>query len=178
MDDQIDFTKKAYEMDRLITEAKVQFEMDDHTRLPQPVHYRILWLGYTHVTYEKLDFQMVNLDRDYLRSVVINFKAVVDNYSDHNVEIEIDLDFIDTPTPLTKCDNFLYLSSETIQDTINQYDSRKKYDTVITTVQTKGDEDQKRNKQDPQFGKLDVNWALKLMELNIKWVIRHSIFLR
>ena len=57
--DQIDFTKKAYEMDRLITEAKVQFEMDDHTRLPQPVHYRILWLGYTHVTYEKLDFQMV-----------------------------------------------------------------------------------------------------------------------
>ena len=158
-----DFATKAMEVVRLISEAKMQFEMNDHSRLPQPVHYRILWLGFTHVTYNELNFQMNDFDRDYLRSVVVNFKNVVENYSDHNIEIEIDLFFNDTATPLTiiQKEKWLFLSSETIQDTINQYDKKKKYDTVLTTVQTKGKENEKRNKNNPLFGKIDVILGLK-----------------
>lgn len=163
MNESIDFVTKAMEIEKLISETKIQFEMNDHSRLPQPVHYRILWLGFTHVTYKELDFQMTDFDQNYLRSVVENFKNVVENYSDHNIEIEVDLFFIDTATPLTKhqSEKWLFLSSETIQDTINQYDNKKKYDTVLTTVQTKGKENEKRNKNNPLFGKIDVILGLK-----------------
>lgn len=160
---QMHFYDKSKEIDKLILEAKKQFEVEDHTRLCQPVHYRILWLGYTHVTYQGLDFQMNDFDQDYLRSVVVNFKNVVENYSDHNIEIKIDLFFINKCTPLTKYHNrdWLFLSSETISSTINQFDEAKHYDTVFTTVQTKGKDNEIRNQNKPNSGKSDVILGLK-----------------
>ena len=163
-DSSCDFIHKSLDIDRLIAEAKLQFEINDHTRLVQPVHYRILWLGYTHVTYEELDFQMTEFDHQYLQSVILNFKSVVELYSNHNIEIENDLFFINKPTKLSKQkgENWLYLSFDAVQDEVNKYNIDNKYDTILSVVQTKGKENDKRNQNKPGFGINDVILGLKL----------------
>ena len=88
----------------LIAEAKEQYEKEDYTPLFPKLNYRILWLGYTHVTYGKLDFRMTKSDRQYLEAVTKNFEAYVEKTTSHSLNIEIDLFFVDDATPLTKAD--------------------------------------------------------------------------
>ena len=127
--------------------ALEEYWNEDHTPLETPALYRILWLGYTHVTFGELDFQMTDFDREYLAAVAKNFEAVVEKYAEHNVDIEIDLFFIDAETPLMQAegDDWLYLDQETIQGDIDEFCAEKDYNTVLTTVQTAGEENEERN---------------------------------
>ncbi len=165
--DSMDFAAKLSEIERLAAEAKSQFEKGDHTPLSEPVPYKILWLGYTHVTYQNLDFRMTDFDRKYLEAVVLNFEKVVEKYSGHNVDITIDLHFIDKTVPLTKDpnSNWLHLAKETAQTDIDAYTEQAYYDTVLTTVQTKGSENESRNRNMSGYGVYDVMLGLEFYGL-------------
>ena len=153
------FESAAQEVDRLVREAIDQYISGDHTPLEEPVRYNVLWLGFTHVSYEELDFQMTDFDRGYLRSVALNFEKAVENITDHNLDITVDLHFIEEDTPLTKStDNeWLYLAQETVQPVIERYMADKDYDTVMTTVQADGDENRVRNMYKKGYG---VNYVI------------------
>ncbi len=172
----LDMTAKVTEINRLISEAKAQVEAKDYTPLSEPVKYKILWLGFTRVTYEQLDFRMTEFDKEYLRSVVLNFEKVVEEYSNHNIDIEVDLYFVDTAKTLTNDANagWLYLAQETVQSEIDQYNASGKYDTVLTTVQTKGEENRLRNEGKPGYGTSDV--VLGLKTAGIENVMGYSTF--
>ena len=60
------FSEKSEEIDQLIREAREQYLEEDYTRLSEPVKYRILWIGFTHVKYGDFDFQMTDFDKEYL----------------------------------------------------------------------------------------------------------------
>ena len=147
----------------LIKKAIEEYENEDHTPLEDPATYRLLWLGYTHVTFGELDFQMTDFDRDYLISVAQNFEVVVENYADHSVDIQVDLFFVDTVTSLTKVDDddWLYLAQETVQSDIDRYRELQHYDTVLTTVQTEGDANYQRNRDKSGY---DVNYVMLGLE--------------
>ena len=68
------FEALARKFDENKSKAKAQYDNEDYTNLAEPVKYNILWLGYTHVTYGDLDFQMTDFDRDYLQAVTKNFE--------------------------------------------------------------------------------------------------------
>lgn len=158
---------RCMELEDLIAEARRQFEEDDHTPLAEPVSYRILWLGYTHVTYDKLDFRMTDFDKEYLQAVTLNFEKVVEKYSGHNIDVTVDLHFIDETMPLTKGQdaNWLYLARETVQSDVDTYSEQAYYDTVLTTVQTKGNENEARNRNRPGYGTYDVMLGLEFYGL-------------
>ena len=151
--------------DRMIQEAVDQYNNEDHTPLAEPVKYNVLWLGFTHVTYEELDFQMTDFDREYLEAVALNFEKSVEKITDHNLDITVDLHFIDEPTVLTKQydDDWLYLAKETVQPVIDQYTKGQEIDTVLTTVQTAGEENRTRNESKNGYG---VNYVMLGLETN------------
>ncbi len=156
---------KTDEVLALVAEAKEQYEKEDYTPLFPKLNYRILWLGYTHVTYGKLDFRMTKSDRQYLEAVTKNFEAYVEKTTSHSLNIEIDLFFVDDATPLTKVDGdeWLLLARETVMPKIREYDAKKQfgYDTVITTVQTDGDANVRRNQNVPGYDKHYVMLGVK-----------------
>ena len=48
--------------------------------------------------------------------------------------------------------DWLYLAQETVQPVIDQYAAGKEFDTVLTTVQTAGEENDARNEDKDGFG--------------------------
>ncbi len=141
------FDSAAADIDRMISEAAEQFLKGDHTPLSEPVKYNVLWLGFTHVTFGDMDFRMNLFDRDYLKAVALNFEKSVECITEHNLDITVDLHFIEDDYPLTLYDGeeWFYLAQETIQSVIDSYIDDGKYDTVFTTIQTEGEENRSRN---------------------------------
>lgn len=157
------FSAIASDMDRMMKQAVAQYRSEKYTRLSEPVRYDILWLGYTHVTYGSLDFQMTDFDRKYLKAVALNFEKSVEKITNHNLDIRIDLYFVNKSTPLTKDgdEEWLYLAQDTVQKTIDRYAAKKNYDTVLTAVQTAGKENDARNKSKKGYG---VNYVILGLE--------------
>ncbi len=147
------FEALAEDTDRMILEARAQYEEEDHTPLAEPVRYNVLWLGFTQVYYEDLVFRMTDFDREYLEAVALNYEKSVESISDHNIDISVDLHFIEDSTPLTKTegDDWLFLAQETVQPFIDLYVNNET-DTVLTTVQTAGDENAERNEGRDGYG--------------------------
>ena len=141
-----DFEKIAKKTDLMISEAVSQYNKEDYTALKNPVKYKILWLGFTKVTYNDLDFRMTNSDIEYLKAVTLNFEKTVERLTNNNLDISIDLHIISDERKLTKNNtkDWLFLAQETVQSDINTFDEGQ-YDSVITTVQTDGEENSKRN---------------------------------
>ena len=106
---------------------------------------------------------MTNFDRDYLRAVVLNFEKSVECITSYNLDISIDLVFVDDSTPLTKIsyDEWLYLAQETVQPEIDRHVDAKDYDTVLTTVQTAGEANRVRNEGKPGY---DVHYVMLGLE--------------
>ena len=157
------FPEKAEEIDQLIREARTQYLEEDYTRLTEPVKYKILWIGFTHVRYDDFDFQMTDFDKEYLEAAVLNFEKSVERIVDHNLDIEIDLFFVDTIKDLTleEDEYWLFLKQETVQSEIDRFCKNTYYDTVLTTVQTDGEENDARNMHVPEYGDLDVILGLE-----------------
>lgn len=157
------FSEKAEEIDQLIREAREQYLEEDYTRLSEPVKYRILWIGFTHVKYNEFDFQMTDFDKKYLEAAALNFEKSVEQIVDHNLDIEIDLHFVDTIKDLTldSDEYWLYLKQETVQNEIDQFCNDTYYDTVLTTIQTDGEENDNRNMHISGYGELEVILGLK-----------------
>ena len=151
--DIIDFDAVADLCEQRISEAVTQYEKEDYTRLSEPVKYNVLWLGYTHVTFGDLDFRMTDFDKEYLKAVTLNFEKTVERLTD----------FVDDETELTQWpgDTWLYLAQETVQQDIDKYDTEKKYDTVLTAVETEGDENVERNTGKAGYGTNYVMLGLK-----------------
>ncbi len=149
--------------DRKIYEAVNQYRSGDYTRLNEPVQYYVLWLGFTHVTFGELDFRMTDFDRDYLQAVALNYEKTIESIADHNVDITVYLYFVDDVMPLTQCpgEDWLYLDRETVMSYIEKYCSEKEIDTVLTTVQTAGEENRRRNEGKEGYGVHDVILGLK-----------------
>ena len=149
--------QKIKRLETWIDEARAQYLAEDHTPLSSPVPYKILWIGYTHVTYEGLDFRMNEEDRDYLRAVTRNFEAYVEYTTSGCLDVQIDLYFVDAEMPLTKVDgdDWLMLTRDTVRAQIDFFDALKEggYDTVLTTVQTDGDDNVRRNQNVPGYGR-------------------------
>ena len=145
----------------VITEAKAQFRAGDRTPEYPPIPYRILWIGYTHVRYNSLDFRMTTFDREYLRAVTLNFEKYVEKVTSRTLDIRIDLFFTDREVYLTKVDDddWLYLTRDTAMPEIEYYvdQSLLGYDTVLTTVQTGGEANRKRNEGKRGYG---VNYVM------------------
>jgi len=141
------FAVASVKCQELICEAVSQYENEDYTPLDEPVRYNILWLAFTHVTYDVLDFRMNDLDREYLKAVTRNFKNSVEDIANYSLDITIDLHFIEDTTPLSKLESSgnLYLARETIKHLIEKCSSDKDIDTVLTTIQTKGNDNRDRN---------------------------------
>ena len=155
-------------IERNITEARVAFQSGDREPLSKPIVYKVLWLGYTHVTFGGLDFQMTSSDRDYLKAVVLNFEKYLEKITGHNLEVKIKLRFVDKKTPLTQWpgDNSLYLAKETIMPEANKYLVQGNYDTILTTVQTAGSKNANRNKSKAEYNKYYVMLGLKTHGIN------------
>ena len=158
-----DFNGAAANADSMLKEALEQYQAGDYTPLSESVKYNVLWLGFTHVTYEDLDFQMTDLDREYLEAVALNFEKSVESITDNNIDITVELHFVDDATELTQADgaDWLYLAQETVQPVIDQYAAGKGFDTVLTTVQTAGDENVERNEDKDGFG---INYVMLGLE--------------
>ena len=149
--------------EQMIKEAVEQFEKEDHTRLSEPVQYHVLWLGFTHVVFGELDFRMTEFDREYLEAVALNFEKTVESVSNHNVDITTHLFFVDDATALTQYPGveWLYLDRRTVQAYIERYSEGLEIDTVLTTVQTSGEENRRRNDGKEGYGIHDVILGLK-----------------
>ena len=150
--------------ERMIREAVEQYNAGDYTRLDEPVKYYVLWLGFTHVTFGDLDFQMTDFDREYLKAVALNYEKSVESIADHSIDIIVDLHFVDEVAPLTQSpgDDWLYLAQETAMPYIEQYTASQEVDTVLTTVQTAGEENCARNESKDGYGVHDVILGLEL----------------
>lgn len=157
-----EFEKVAKKIETMIAEAVSQYKKEDYTALKNPVKYKILWLGFTKVTYDDLDFRMTDSDIEYLKAVTLNFEKTVERITNNNLDISIDLHFISDEKTLTKNSNadWLFLAQETVQPDIDRFD-KGQYDSVITTVQTDGYENSKRNKGKSGYGKHYVMLGLK-----------------
>lgn len=157
------FASVVSDTERMVKEAVEQFEKGDYTRLSEPVQYHVLWLGFTHVTFGELDFQMTAFDREYLEAVALNFEKSVESIADHNVDITVQLYFVEDAVPLSQYPGaeWLYLARETVASYIERYTAGKEIDTVLTTVQTSGDENYERNVGKEGFGVHDVILGLK-----------------
>ena len=170
------FAKMSKETEDMIKEAVEQYNNEDYTNLSEPVEYYVLWLGFTHVTYGELDFQMTDFDREYLKAVTLNYEKSVESITNHNIDITVDLHFVDDSTPLTKTDNddWLFLAQETVQPEIDKYIGDRDYDTILTTVQTAGDENRSRNESKEGYG---VNYVMLGLETaNMTASIGYSTF--
>ncbi len=163
-------------LDRMLLGAREQFEAEDHSPLKAPVPYRVLWLGFTHVTYGKLDFRMTDFDREYLQAVTLNYSKFLEKITDHNLSVSVDLFFVEEAAALSKSDreDWLYLSQDSAQAAIDRYLPKNEYDTVITTVQTDGEENCKRNRLRRGFNKHKA--ILGLMTAGISSPIGYSTF--
>ena len=163
-------------LDRMLLEAREQFEAEDHSPLEAPVPYRVLWLGFTHVTYGKLDFRMTDFDREYLQAVTLNYSKFLEKITDHNLSVSVDLFFVEEAAALSKSDreDWLYLSQDSAHAAIDRYLPKNEYDTVITTVQTDGEENCKRNRLRRGFNKHKA--ILGLMTAGISSPIGYSTF--
>ena len=148
------FDSAAADIDRKIREAAEQYHTGDHTRLEEPVRYNILWLGFTHVMYADLDFRMTDFDREYLQAVALNFEKSVESITSHNLDITVDLHFIDEVFSLTQYDgeDWLYLAQETVQPVIDRFLGDREYDTVFTTVQSEGNDNRACNAFKKDYG--------------------------
>ena len=157
------FTTAAEDAERMIREAVDQFKAGDYTRLDQPVQYYVLWLGFTHVTFGELVFQMTDFDREYLQAVALNYEKSLESITDHNVDIHVDLHFIDEVMPLTQYpgEDWLYLAQEHVMSVIDRYIGQQEVDTVLTTVQTEGEENRERNESKDGYGIHDVILGLE-----------------
>ena len=95
------FASLSETTDRLVKEAIEQYNANDYTPLSEPVKYNVLWLGYTHVTYEDLDFRMTDFDREYLKAVALNYEKCLESITNNSLDITVDLYFIDDATTYT-----------------------------------------------------------------------------
>ena len=130
------YLRRYNEVRNMLLEAREQFLAQDHTPLPEPVDYRILWLGFPNVSYDGKNYSMHDFDREYLDAITVNFEQVVEEYAQHNVDIQVDLRFIEDTVPLTKQagKNWIYLSHDTAQTFIDPLLRGGQYDTVLTTT--------------------------------------------
>lgn len=158
-----DFNSVESDLAQMIREAVEQYNKEDYTPLDEPVKYYVLWLGFTHVTFGDLDFQMTDFDRDYLQAVTLNYEKTVESISGHNVDITVYLHFVDETVPLTQYpgQDWLYLDRNTVMPYINHYMEGREIDTVLTTVQTAGEENRARNEEKDGYGVHDVILGLK-----------------
>lgn len=175
-DDRDYFAAVSSSCERMMNEAIEQYNSEDHTPLSEPIKYNVLWLAFTHVTYEYFDYRMNDFDRGYLKDVTLNFMKSVEKITDHNLEITVDLRFIEEPVPLTKLrnDGPLYLASETVYPLVEKCISDLRVDTIFTTIQTRGKDNIFRNALKRGFR--DDIVALGLATANISDVIPYSTF--
>ncbi len=148
------FSAVVSDTDRMVKEAIEQYKNEDYTRLSEPVKYYVLWLGFTHVTFGDLDFRMTDFDREYLEAVALNYEKTVESVSDHNVDITVYLYFVEDAMPLTRYpgEDWFYLDITTAMPFIEQYSAGKEIDTVLTTIQTDGEENRQRNEDKDGYG--------------------------
>lgn len=133
---ELSFEERADEIDRMIAEARQQYEEDDHSGLTEPVHYNVLWLGCEKVSYNGTLYEMSDFDKEYLEAVVLNFDRFLERITDHNLDIHVDFYYVNTEKTLTYDEDgdMLYLDRRSVQEEIDEYSAMKNYDSVLTTV--------------------------------------------
>ena len=150
-------------IDKKISEARSAFLAGDRKALSKPVQYKVLWLGYTHVTFGKLDFRMTDADKKYLKAAAKSFEKYIEKITSHNLDVKVTLGFVSKKRTLTQWpgDNFLYLSKETAAPDLKKYLGKTAYDTILTTIQTAGDQNVNRNKKKSAYTKYYAITGLK-----------------
>ena len=135
--DPMGFEARIASVDEQFALARRQCLDEDHTPLDSPARYSILWLGYKDACYNGSRYRMEADDLGYLCAVTANFEKTVERLSGGNVDIAIDLYFIDRQVPLTlnEADGWLYLSFQTAKPDIDRYCAAQPYDAVLTTIQ-------------------------------------------
>lgn len=149
-----------------IDTAVAQYQNQDHTPSEEAVVHKMLWIGYTNVGYENLEFRMNDADRVLFKDVANNFEHVVEDLAEHNVDIQIDLYFIDERRELTLSDEFFYLDNATVEEDIQLYNVDNEYDSVITAVQSGGDENYYRNYEEDMFFEIPVVLGLNTKSID------------
>lgn len=149
-----------------IETAVAQYQNQDHTPSEEAVVHKMLWIGYTNVGYENLEFRMNESDRVLFKDVANNFEHVVEDLAEHNVDIQIDLYFIDERRELTLSDEFFYLDNVTVEEDIQLYNVDNEYDSVITAVQSAGDENYSRNCDKDLFFEIPVVLGLNAKSID------------
>ena len=132
----MDFALLADEFDKLLTDARIQYLKEDYSALPRSVQYRMLWLAYKSTNCNGIHYDMDDFDAQYVTTVAKNFKRVVEQYADGNIDIEIDLQFLEREVNLTQLREGIWcLSYEAIQPDIQQKMLNRDYDSIISAVQ-------------------------------------------
>ncbi len=152
----------------VINKSVSQYQNQDHTPSGEKVVHKMLWLGYPKVSYEKLDLRMDESGRALFEDVAYNFEHVVEDISEHNVDIQIDLYFIDEERVLSyDADNgFLFLDHETVVQDILKYNPDNSYDSVMTAVQSGGEENYSRNFNEDMYFENPVILGLNTLSIS------------
>ncbi len=165
--------------DFMAHEALKQYESGDQTNLKTPIEYNILWIGYENVSYEKLLFTMNARDKEYLENVVVNFEHTVEKMANNNIDVNIDLHFIQEERILysDESEKWLYLEVTEVQDDIDKYNTDGKYDTVLTTVQGEGDDNWNRREPYEEQYPSDLYYImLGLQTVSVDYELGYSTF--
>ena len=173
---ELDFGEKYAQLEKMMKEAVAQYKAEDYTRLKEPVKYNVLWIGYTRAVYGNLDFRMTDFDKEFLKAVTLNYEKTVEQITNHNLDISVDLYFEDNVTFLTADPNegFVYIGTDTVRPLVNRYSKAKQYDMVFTTIQTSGIENTERNKAKAYYKKHTAILGIALS--NISSGLCHASF--
>lgn len=123
-----------YNYAEIVEEAKAQAEAGDHTRLDEPVEYKMLWLAFTNVKYDGTSYTMSEEHKKHLKNVAKNFEQSVEKYTDGNIDIKIQLEYINETLKISKAEDKSYVwpDKDTAKKYIESYEVRGNYETVIT----------------------------------------------
>ena len=151
----------------IIEKSVNRYQNEDHTPAKKATVHKMLWLGYTKVSYENLDFRMSEDGKTLFKDVANSFEHVVEDLAEHNVDIQIDLYFIDEERTLTYFDedSFLFLENETVYQDIQLYNPDCEYDSVMTAVQSGGEDNYARNCEEDAYFEIPVVLGLNTQSI-------------
>lgn len=124
----------AYNFAKIAEEAKAQAEAGDHTKLENPVPYKMLWLAFTDVFYDGKSYQMSEEHLQHVKNIAKNFEQSIEKYTDGNIDIQIRLEYINETLniALPKEKSYVWLDREATKKYVDSFDVRGNYETVMT----------------------------------------------
>jgi len=130
IEESIEYFKRDWE---LLQNARIQALAEDREPLFAPAIQKILFVACTNTSLGGTLHVMDDLQKQFFKDVVKNFKEVVELWSNHNVIIETDILFIERNVVIPD-ENPTYLTQASIQAELNVHAPVCAYDGILVTA--------------------------------------------